>query len=51
MRKEVLAKEARDCGATAPEFVGRPEAPFLLKLAEAFERLARQDDKSNSFHP
>jgi hypothetical protein len=35
-----LNQEAVSCRRTARRFAGRPEAPFLLKLASAFEELA-----------
>lgn len=44
MSPEALASEARECRKLAPEFSGRPEQPFLLQLARAFEELALQDD-------
>jgi hypothetical protein len=37
---QALASEAKQCRKLAPEFSGRPEQPFLLKLAAAFEELA-----------
>jgi hypothetical protein len=40
MRPEVLAEEAQLCRTRAAMFRGRPEQPFLLKLATAFEVLA-----------
>jgi hypothetical protein len=41
MRVEELADEARECQKWALEYLGRPEHPFLLKLAETFDELAR----------
>lgn len=40
-----LAQEAANCRATAAEFKGRPERPFLLRLSEAFDELARREEK------
>jgi len=34
------------CRSQATLFPGRPEQPFLLKLAAAFEKLALQEDKA-----
>lgn len=42
--REHLASEAEECRRLIPEFSGRPEEPFLLKLASAFEELALQED-------
>ena len=36
-----LAKEAQDCRRYAVELSDRPEESFLLRLAEAFDELAR----------
>ena len=41
-----LRNEAEHCRELAPEFVGRPEQPFLLKLAVAFEDLAQKKRSS-----
>jgi len=38
--KEQLLDEARSCRRQATAFSGKPEAPFLLNVADAFERLA-----------
>jgi hypothetical protein len=46
MRSQVLAEEAQVCRSQATLFPGRPEQPFLLKLAAAFEKLALQEDKA-----
>jgi hypothetical protein len=35
-----LASEASACRSLAKEFEGRPEAPFLLRLASEFDQLA-----------
>ncbi len=51
MRHEILAREAEECRKLMPEFIGRPEEPFLLKLASAFEELALQrDSRPNGPH-
>ena len=36
------SKEAEACRREALRYVGRPEAPFLLKVARAFDDLDRQ---------
>ena len=38
--KEQLLEEAHGCRRQALAYVGKPEAPFLLKVADAFEHLA-----------
>ena len=38
--KEQLLDEAQSCKRQALAYVGKPEAPFLLKVAEALEHLA-----------
>lgn len=43
MRTELLAIEAAKCRRQAKKFVGRPEQPFLLSVASAFEDLALRD--------
>lgn len=35
-------EEAEDCRRKALAYLGRPEAPFLLRLAREFDRLARE---------
>lgn len=50
MRNQTLINEAESCRQRAKEFAGRPEQPFLLRLAEAFEELALNNspqDRSN----
>lgn len=37
-------EEADDCRRKALTYVGRPEAPFLLKIAKAFDELSLEDD-------
>lgn len=44
MRQEVLERHADECRKMIPEFAGRPEEPFLLQLASAFEQLALKED-------
>ena len=44
MQAELLAAEAQVCRKQAMLFPGRPEQPFLLKLAAAFEELALEQD-------
>lgn len=41
MIAERLMTEAEKCRSLARVFEGRPEQPFLLKIAETFEDLAR----------
>lgn len=45
-----LFEEARHCRLEAKRMAGKPEAPFLLHLAEAFEELAVKD-RQPSNHP
>jgi hypothetical protein len=40
MRKISLKKEAASCRAMAKEYAGRPEEPFLLRIASELEELA-----------
>jgi hypothetical protein len=40
MQKRALQKEAEICRRLATHYVGRPEEPFLLKIAGAMEELA-----------
>jgi hypothetical protein len=35
-----MTEEAACCRKDAQQYVGRPEQPFLLRLADAFEDLA-----------
>ena len=35
-------EEAKNCRRKAVSYVGRPEAPFLLEVAEVFEELQAQ---------
>jgi hypothetical protein len=43
-----LTREAATCRETAKKFVGKPEAPFLLQMANAFDELALIDAKERS---
>jgi hypothetical protein len=36
----MFKEQAEKCRRQASEFAGRPEAPFLLSVATAFDRLA-----------
>ena len=36
----IISEEAQYCRRQAQHFAGKPEAPFLLHLAEAFDELA-----------
>jgi len=43
MRSETFMFEAEECRRqAATAYQGRPEAPFLLRLAGAFDELARE---------
>ena len=42
-----LYNEAADCRQQAFNYLGKPEAPFLLRVAREFERLAAER-KTNS---
>ena len=47
MHNANLQDEADSCRTTALRYLGRPEAPFLLRVAREFDRLAAQR-KTNS---
>lgn len=36
----MFSEQAEKCRKQANEFVGRPEAPFLLRVASVFDELA-----------
>lgn len=38
--KEQLLEEAQGCRRQALSYIGKPEAPFLIRVANAFEDLA-----------
>ncbi len=42
MQKWELELEAEDCRRKAFCFLGRPEAPILLRMAREFDRLAEE---------
>jgi hypothetical protein len=42
MNEPTLEEEAENCRRRALAYLGRPEAPFLLRVAKAFEELARE---------
>jgi hypothetical protein len=47
MRPECLKSEAEECRRqAATAFQGRPEASFLLRLAEMFDELARDPSRA-----
>lgn len=46
----LFKEEADSCRRKANEYIGRPEAPFLLKVASAFDELAVRTD-STAFVP
>jgi hypothetical protein len=39
MRRRSFGDEAEKCRRQAEHFAGRPEAPFLLRVARSFEEL------------
>jgi hypothetical protein len=40
----MFKEQAEKCRRQAGEFAGRPEAPFLLRIASAFDELAVEAD-------
>jgi hypothetical protein len=40
----MFREQAEQCRRQASEFAGRPEAPFLLSVASAFDELASEAD-------
>ncbi|HEU4695709.1 MAG TPA: hypothetical protein VFR92_01960 [Sphingomicrobium sp.] len=40
----MFKEQADKCRKQANEFAGRPEAPFLLRVASAFDELATDSD-------
>ena len=40
-----LYEEAETCRLNALSYLGKPEAPFLLRVAREFERLAAQRNR------
>jgi hypothetical protein len=40
----MFKEQAEQCRKQANEFAGRPEAPFLLRVASAFDELAIDPD-------
>ena len=42
----MFREQAQSCRQQASEFIGRPEAPFLLRVASAFDDLARSTEAS-----
>ena len=40
----MFKEQAEKCRRQAGEFAGRPEAPFLLRVASAFDELATEAD-------
>jgi len=43
-----LVREAATCRENAKLFVGKPEAPFLMRMASAFDELALIDASKRS---
>jgi hypothetical protein len=48
MDVQSLEKEAAHCREKATEFAGKPEEPFLLRLASAMDELAFVQNRLNS---
>jgi hypothetical protein len=44
----VFKEQAESCRRQADDFIGRPEAPFLLSVARAFDELADGDPPARS---
>jgi hypothetical protein len=42
----MFKQQAENCRKQASEFAGRPEAPFLLRVASAFDELAMVDESA-----
>jgi hypothetical protein len=42
----LFKEEADSCRRKANEYIGRPEAPFLLNVARVFDELAVQTDST-----
>lgn len=40
----IFREQADKCRAQASEFAGKPEAPFLLRVASVFDELATEAD-------
>lgn len=40
----IFREQAEQCRKQASEYAGRPEAPFLLRVASAFDELAIEAD-------
>jgi hypothetical protein len=47
MRHKSLEREAEACRALAKKFAGRPEEPFLFKLASALDEVAAMDTQQS----
>jgi hypothetical protein len=50
MRSQSFRAEAEHCRRQAANFVGRPERPFLLGIAQAFEELAAERHELEAAH-
>lgn len=48
MDRNSLWDEAEDCRRQACSYLGRPEAPFLLRVAREFERLAERRETADT---
>ena len=42
MTNSSLEEEAEDCRRKALAYIGRPEAPFLMRVAREFDRIAAE---------
>ncbi len=47
IERSLLLTEAENCRGTALAYLGRPEGPFLLSAAKAFEELAENEALPN----
>lgn len=43
MKNLSLHEEAENCRRMAISYLGKPEVPFLLRVAREFDRLAKED--------
>jgi hypothetical protein len=48
MTEMFLDEEAEQCRQRARAYLGQPEAPFLLRVAREFDRLARERQAQRS---
>ena len=50
MESRALQEEAEECRRKAITYLGKAEAPFLLKIAREFDRLAEEGTSSGRRH-